>query len=201
MPVDPDIGRRQRQAGRGLRGAEQRQPLQRLRRGEFGADNCLPFLQDRDRHQAGLFLEQQPRGRLGRPRRQHEGGADIGMAGERDFGANGENPDLRVVGGVTRRQHEGGLGIVEFAGNRLHLRRRQPAGIQHHRERIAAKGAIGENVHRDIASLHLPSSLSQPPHRHRPVIAPDRDLAERHRIAAVFAQRVANGGRDQAVAN
>src|SRR6185437_7418558 len=63
---------------------------------------------------------------------------------------------------------------------------------EHHRERIATEGAIGENVHRDVASLHLPSSLSQPPDRHGTVVAPDGDLAERHRVAAIFPQRVAN---------
>jgi hypothetical protein len=77
------------------------------------------------------------------------------MARKRDFGALGENAHLGVVRGLARRQHEGGLGIIELGGNRLHLRGRKPAGVEHHGERIAAEGAVGENVDSDVASsLH-----------------------------------------------
>jgi hypothetical protein len=64
------------------------------------------------------------------------------------------NPHLRIVGGLARRQHEGRLHVIELAGNGLHLRGRKPARIEHHRKRIAAEGAVSENVHGDIAPLH-----------------------------------------------
>ncbi len=76
------------------------------------------------------------------------------MAGKRDFGAHGENAHLGVMRGLARRQHEGGLGIIELGGDRLHLRGRKPAGVEHHGERIAAERAVGENVDSDVAPLH-----------------------------------------------
>src|SRR5207302_10696984 len=62
---------------------------------------------------------------------------------------------------------------------------------------ISAVGAVGENVYSDIPPLHFDTPLSQPPHSHRPLIAPDLDLPERDGIAAGFAERIANRFRDQ----
>ena len=98
MPVGLHIVRRQRQAGRGLFGAKMREPLQRLRRRQFGADDPALLGLDLDRHQPRLLLEQEPGRRLRRQRRQHEGGADIGMAREGYLPVHGENANLRVVG-------------------------------------------------------------------------------------------------------
>ena len=81
------------------------------------------------------------------------------MAGERDLRVHGEDANLRVVGAIGRRQHEGRLGIVELGGDRLHLRRRQPAGIEHDGERIAAEGAVGEDVDGDVTPLHATSPI------------------------------------------
>ena len=77
------------------------------------------------------------------------------MACERKLPVHREDAHLRVVGRVGRRQHESRLRIIELAGDRLHLFGRQPAGIEHHAERIAAEGAVGENVHSDITPLHF----------------------------------------------
>ena len=55
---------------------------------------------------------------------------------------------------IFRRQHESRLGIIELAGNRLHLRGREPLGIKHHSKRIAAKRAVGEHVHSNVTTLH-----------------------------------------------
>jgi hypothetical protein len=85
------------------------------------------------------------------------------MARERDFPVHGKDANLCVVRRVLRRQHEGGLGIIELGRNRLHLGGRQPAGIQDHRQRIAAEGAVGENVDGDIASLHVRSPVPHQP--------------------------------------
>ena len=157
MPICHDIRCRERQAGSGLFGAERCQFPERLRRGEFGADRLALLCQNLNRHEAGAFLEQESLRRFCSLRRQHKGGPDIGMARERDFGANRENANLRIMRGIARRQHERRLRIIELGRNRLHLRGRQPAGIQHYRKRIAAEGAVGENVHGDITPLHFVS--------------------------------------------
>ena len=121
---------------------------------KVGADHPSLLGQDFHRHQAGLLLKSQPSRRSCRLRRQHEGGADIGMAGKRNFGAHGEDADLRVVGAVLRRQHEGGLGIVELGGDRLQLRGIEAARIRDHRQRIAAERPFGEHVQSDVVDLH-----------------------------------------------
>src|ERR1700737_1041989 len=81
------------------------------------------------------------------------------MARERDLAVHRENANLRVVGRIARRQHEGCLRIIELGGDSLHLRGRETAGIHHHGKRIAAEGAIGDNGHGDIAPLHLTSPV------------------------------------------
>ena len=181
-----DIGGRQREAGGGLLGAElasaaaaaaarsvrRRRPCRRRCRISTGTRPAFSSNSSRAGGFAACVASTKAVPTLGWP----ANGISL---------VDGEDAHLRVMGGIARRQHEGRLGIVELGRDRLHLRGREPAGIQHHGERIAAEGAVGEDVHGDIASLHsyLPFSLSQLPHRHRPVIAPDRDLAERHRIA------------------
>ncbi len=104
-----------------------------------------------DRHQPGLLLEDQaiagdgPAVALSKAS-QHERGADIRVAGERHFGAGREDPDLRRVRRILRRQHEGGFRQVEFGGDRLHLRGRKSLGIAHHGKRVAAELLGGEHV-------------------------------------------------------
>ena len=159
MPVGPYIVWQQRDTGRRRFSAQLRELLEGLRRSEFRADGSIILLENFDRHKSGALLEQQPRRRFRGLRRQYEGGPDIGMAGERKLLVHGENAHLCVMRGIARRQHESRLGIIELRSNGLHLRRRKPSGVQHHRERIAAKGAIGKNVHGDIAPLHLMSPI------------------------------------------
>ena len=72
-------------------------------------DDAALLGQNLDRHQPGLLLEPQPRRRLCRLRRQHEGGADIGMARERDLPVHGEDADLRVI---ARRSRGGSTKVV-----------------------------------------------------------------------------------------
>src|ERR1700755_3359752 len=80
------------------------------------------------------------------------------MAGKRNFGAHGKDTNLRIMRRILRRQDKSRFGIVELRCDRLHLRGRQPTGIEHHGERIAAEGAVGENVYRDVTPLHsMPS--------------------------------------------
>ncbi len=86
MPVGPDIGCRQRSAGCGLLGAELASACSRGCGAVSSAPTALPSA---CRISTGTrpcaLLEPQPRRRLCRLRRQHEGGADIGMARERAF--------------------------------------------------------------------------------------------------------------------
>ena len=85
------------------------------------------------------------------------------MARKRQFPVHREDAHLRVVGGIGRRQHKGRLRIIEFGGDRLHLFGRHPAGVEHDGKRIAAEGAIGEDVHSDVTPLH---SILPYPNRH-----------------------------------
>jgi len=62
------------------------------------------------------------------------------------------------VGTIARRQHKRRLRIVELGGDCLHLRGRKAAGVEHHGERIAAEGPIGEYIDGDVTALHLLTS-------------------------------------------
>ena len=86
MPIGRDIDGRERDAGGSLLGAELRQPLQRLRRGQLGADDLAAVAQDVDRHETGFFLEFQPRRRFFRAALGEilGGGSTAGSAGGRD---------------------------------------------------------------------------------------------------------------------
>ena len=85
---------------------------------------------------------------------QHEGRADVGMAGERHLGLGREDPDLGGMRRVLRRQHEGRLGEVELGGDRLHLLGGQASGVGHDGQGIAAEPAVREHVHGDEIEFH-----------------------------------------------
>ena len=76
------------------------------------------------------------------------------MAGEGQLAAGREDAQAGAVPRLVGRQHEHGLGEVELAGDRLHRRRVEPFGIQHHGERVAGKRPIGEHVEGDEAAGH-----------------------------------------------
>ena len=124
---------------------------ERLRRRKARPGDGAAVAHHLHRHEAREFLEHH-RLRADRPAvtrafpRQREGGADIGMAGERHLRPRREDAHLRGVRRVLRRQHEGGLGEIELAGDRLHLRRGQSAPVEHHGKRIAAERPVGEHV-------------------------------------------------------
>ena len=125
--------------------------LQRLRRRQPGRHDRSNLARDVERDQAGLLLEHQPIAREGPAvtlpgARQHEGRADIGMAGERQLGLGREDADLGGMRGIPGRQHEGRLGEVEFGRDRLHLLRRQALGVGDDGQRIAAERPVGEHV-------------------------------------------------------
>ena len=58
------------------------------------------------------------------------------------------------MGRIGGRQHEGLLGVVELARDRLHLLVREPARVEDHRERVAAEPPVGEDVEGDEGDLH-----------------------------------------------
>jgi hypothetical protein len=81
------------------------------------------------------------------------------MAGERQFAARGEDPNLRRVRDVGGRQHEGGLRQIELGRDRLHLPGRQSLGVQDDGQRIADELRAGEHVD----GLKLQAHLARPP--------------------------------------
>ena len=125
--------------GKGLRGGETRPRHGRSVAKEFDADEARVLLKNHSIARDG------PRG-AGRGADKHEGGADVRMAGKRQLGARGKNANLRRIGSILRRQHEGGFGKIEFRRDRLHLCRREAARVRHDGERIAAELPIGEDV-------------------------------------------------------
>jgi hypothetical protein len=132
---------------------------ERLRRREARPGDRAAVANHLDRHEARELLEHH-RVRADGPAvagafpRQHKGGADIGVAGERHLRPRREDAHLRGVRRVFRRQHEGCLGEIELAGDRLHLSRCQPAPVEHHGERIAAERPVGEHVDGDKSQSH-----------------------------------------------
>ena len=54
--------------------------------------------------------------------------------------------DAGIVGRIVGGQHEGGLAVVHLRRQGLHLRVGHPARVGEDRERIAAEGAVGEDV-------------------------------------------------------
>ncbi len=110
---------------------------ERLRRRETRADDSSSFLHEAEPNEPGLLLENH-RIRYRPPfplafLRQDISGADIGMAGERQFGARREDANFRRVRRILRRQYEGGLGQIELGRYGLHLRVRQRRRIGHDR--------------------------------------------------------------------
>ena len=136
-------------------------PHEGLRRGEASADDRRPVPDQVEPDQPRLFLERQ---RLGDDApisaaepRQHEGGADIGVAGKRQLGVWGEYPHLDRMPRVAGGKDESRFREIELGRDGLHLRGRKAVSIEHDRQRIASEPAIGENVSRDEIQLHPPS--------------------------------------------
>ena len=86
-------------------------------------------------------------------RRQGEGGADVGMAGERHLGGPREDADLASMSG-SGREHEGGLGQVELLGDLLHLLIAQPLGLGQDSKLIAAEARVGEDIAEVVVVTH-----------------------------------------------
>jgi hypothetical protein len=164
-----DVAHTQRTCGGDDFGVEIVAAIERLRRRETRADDGGSVFDQIEPNQAGLLLENH---RIAHRApntfallRQNIRGADIGMPGERQFGARREDAHLRRVRTILRRQHEGSLGEVELAGDRLHLRAGQCRCVGNDRKRIAAEFAVGKDVDRDERDLHWRSLGMIKPHR------------------------------------
>ena len=133
---------------------------QQLRRRQPRSRNLRTIFQQRDRDQAGFFLEHDAitgdgPAVTGAGAREHKGGADVGMARKRHFRTRREDPYLRGMCAVLGRQYEGSFSQIEFRGDALHLLRRQPFRVQHHRERVAAEPMVREYIDGLELQAHL----------------------------------------------
>ena len=78
------------------------------------------------------------------------GRAQCRVARKRQLSAGREDP-YPVIGPARSpfrrgRQHKGGFAQLRPAGKGLHLRVRQAIAVQHHGQRVAQKGRVGEDV-------------------------------------------------------
>ena len=71
---------------------------------------------------------------------------DACVPDEGDFPGRREEAQLHVVIGAIRRQHEGGVGVVQLSGERLHFRFAERFRSEHDARRIAGEQLVGENV-------------------------------------------------------
>ncbi len=142
-PADQRAGRPSRWAGLGrqLRDGEARAAAAAARRFEDASHGADAFLQH-DVAAAAVARSEQHRGPDGR------------VAGERQLPRRGENANARAVARVGRGEDEHGLGVVELARDRLHRRRVELVGVEHHGERVAGKVPVGEHVERREAPAH-----------------------------------------------
>jgi hypothetical protein len=122
--------------------------------GEAG-EQVGAVLRHLDRHRADALLERQAGGAVLRRDpaqvRQHRGGADRRVPGEGQFRLGREDAHLGRVARVLGRQHEGGLGEVELARDRLHGAGREARGLGQHGELVAAERGVREHVGDDEA--------------------------------------------------
>ncbi len=151
MAAGDDVGGVEAGAGGGRLHAQALAQGERPGRGDDAAGGgAVGIGRDRHLHQARWDLQGQAAvlraARLG----QHEARADAGMAGEGHLGGDVEDAHPGGVGGIFRRQDEGGLAKVHLCGEVLHLGVGQATAVGEHGEGIAAEPVVGEDVEGDI---------------------------------------------------
>ncbi len=77
---------------------------------------------------------------------QHEGGADIGVAGKGHLGGWREDADVCCMPRVVGRQHEARLRVAKLGGDTLHKRVPQAAGIRDDGQGVPAEAGGGEYI-------------------------------------------------------
>jgi hypothetical protein len=90
--------------------------------------------------------------------RQHKSRADIGMASKRHLGRAMEDAHTGIIGRIVGWQNERSLAVIHLRRERLHLRVGKPARIGEDRQRIAAKGAVGEDATVSYGKRRMASS-------------------------------------------
>jgi len=152
------------EAGGGGKGRHVHGPAlrQRLRGLELAADAPVLAARDGDGNEPCVLLEHHRPRLVQRPERararEHERGADVGVAGEGHLGRRREDAHAAVVP-LLRRQHERRLGVVELAGDQLHLGGAEPLRLGQHGERVPAEARVGEDVAGVVAVAHMEPSL------------------------------------------
>ncbi len=86
-------------------------------------------------------------------------GAERGVAGERQLGVGGEDPDPIVGLRIDRREHERGLRQVRPGGDALHVLGVESFPLEDHRHGVAQARLIRE----DVDLLEAPAHLAQLP--------------------------------------
>lgn len=74
------------------------------------------------------------------------------MAGKGQFAARGEDADV-VAGALVRRQEEDRLGEVQPGGEGLHGGGIQAIAVEDDTQRVAAAGAVGEDVQLQVTAF------------------------------------------------
>ena len=85
-------------------------------------------------------------GKIGMATRKDEGGPDHRMPGKGHLGGPVEYADPRRMGGIGRRQDEGGLAEIELGSHCLHRGGVKRFATDDHCERIAAEARGGEHI-------------------------------------------------------
>ena len=89
-------------------------------------------------------------------------GPERRVAGERQLGDRREDADAVVGRGVLGRQHERGLGQVGPVREPLHRLGVEPGPVEHHRDRVAEVGHVGEDVDLGERAAHQRSLRAKP---------------------------------------
>jgi hypothetical protein len=158
MSLADDTGSRCHEVGR-----HRLDERQRLGRRRGGGHHHSVLAREVERDQARLLLEHEAVAGPAHPR-QHEGGPDIGMAGERHLRLRREDADAGGVRRIGGRQHEGRLGEIELGGDGLHLLGSRGLGHRDDGQRIAAELAVGEDIDGLEGNFHGPCRPGEAKH-------------------------------------
>ncbi len=125
---------------------------QQRRRGE---GKPLAVALDAQSHETGAALLHDLLAALASGLRRAPGvaAAERRMAGERQLEHGREDPQPVVGLGRAGRQHEGRLRQVGPGGVALHLLGREAAAVEHHANRVAQVGDLGEDID-DVVRAH-----------------------------------------------
>src|SRR4051812_19923618 len=157
-----DVGRRKPQRHGDDRIVRYRFDLSRqLRNGEGGTTAIIRSRFERATHRADPLLQHDlaPHDAAVAQAEQHRR-ADRRMAGKRQLAARRKDTNAGAMSGIAGWKDEHSLRVIELVRNGLHGAGIETLGVEHDRERIAGKAAVGEYVKRDETPAHEVSSSS-----------------------------------------